>query len=327
MRPSKIAALTAAALSLILPSCTTAQPALPDPSDPYQLRDRVASATGQQFLKDVTIFKWKDHGARVAHLFTWVPEWSTASVPTERQAAADTAYGIVTFLADTAPTLLKLDKANNGNVTVGDINPAIVESYTNAVIPFLGAMVGDPGNVAGFQPLDPLDSTMPRTFAAFTVLGTTATSSADLGAAIVNLTDHYREVLANSLAANPVDDNSISTQVARLAQLFGLAFASELKAPASSPYIFDPEVVRTELDYTLARATIVGPNEDVDRRYFDVGGKLLAPEYVRQHLGEAAWAEYSGMLSRYVARSNSLNGVDSKFSDQLSKTISSNRRR
>lgn len=325
MRPRKIVAITAAALSLILPSCTPAEPVLPDSSDPYQLRDRVASAAGQQFLKEVTIFRWRDRGAKVAHLFSWVPEWSAAETPTKRRAAADTAYAIANFLANTAPTLLNLDNAGNGHVTVGDINPAIVESYADAVIPFLGAMVGDSENSTGFQPLDQLDSSMPRTFAMLTVLESVDSSSADLGAAILKLTDQYRAALANSLADNSAPNN-VSARAIRLAQLFGLAFSSGLKAPDSRPYVFNPEVARTEIDYTLARATIAGPNDDIDRRYFGTDGKLLAPEYVRQHSGEAAWAEYSGMLGRYVARSNSLIGIGGEFSDELNKIISSNHR-
>jgi len=76
----------------------------------------------------------------------------------------------------------------------------------------------------------------------------------------------------------------------------------------------------------LARTTLSEPNEDIDARYFGADGKLLPPEYVREHSGEAAWGEYSGMLGRYVARSNSLIGIGNQFSEELNKIISNNHR-
>lgn len=169
---------------------------------------------------------------------------------------------------------------------------------------------------------------MPRTHATFTVLGSDGEASLDLGTAIVKLADRYREALAVTLKANSVRTDAVDAEVVRVAQLFGLATASGLRAPESSPHIFNAEVAQTEIDCTLAQASVAGPNEDIDRKYFgDNGRTLMQPESVRQQLGEAAWGEYSGMLGRYVARSSSLIDVAGVFSETFSNIVSNNHRK
>ncbi|MCV7360545.1 hypothetical protein [Mycolicibacterium neworleansense] len=279
----------------------------------------MTSDTGQATLSEITEYRWKDHGERAARLFAWIPEWANSKIPENEEMAGETAHAIAVFLADKSSKLLNLNsdsKDDDPRITVGEVNPNIVSSYTQAITPFLAAMVGDTSETSAFEPLDALDGPMPRSYAIFSVLGSDATSSRELGAAIVNLSEQYLDQVSAALKAYPISVESVNTDVRRAAQLLGLAMATGIQSPDSSPLIFNAEIAETELNYALALTSANPMNEDIDAKYFR-DNALIEPEKVRQEFGEAAWDEYSGMLSRYVARSDELRAFSSLFSQTM----------
>ncbi|WP_167838015.1 hypothetical protein, partial [Mycolicibacterium sp. NCC-Tsukiji] len=61
-------------------------------------------------------------------------------------------------------------------------------------------------------------------------------------------------------------------------------------------------IEETELNYLFARATATGPNADISPKYFTNNSELMSPSHVRLQFGEAAWAEYSAMISAFTSR-------------------------
>lgn len=311
--------------ALSLGGCAPSTPDLPQDSSPEEVKALVASADGNSFLKQISTYHWDDRGAAAANLFTWIPEWAGSPDSHRQEVAGQTAYTVATFLGNESPSLLNIEMDQDSqHLTIGDVNPTLVATYTNTVIPYLGSTVGDEPLPRGFKQLDSLDSSMPRTYSMLSVLSTDEASSAKLGQAILELIKGYQKVITDELQSN--DNDAANSATLKLARLVGLASSSGITPPESEPLSFNIGDEQTELDFILARASATGPNSDITPRFFSGDNSLMPPGLVRTRLGEAAWEEYSGMLSRYVARSNDLRNISNSFAHTSDKIVKGNHR-
>jgi len=283
-------------------------PDLPGDPDPKSIHPIAPGPAGQEFLKSVSTYKWGDQSGRVTSWFQWIPAAATGPNPDDRARAAETSHTIAAFLADNADSLQHL----------GTTNPALTQSYTMAVVPYLGSLVTKDPLTAQFPPLDALDSTIPKTRNLLTVLATDPTSSLILGQAIDRQVARYQDDLSEAVRRHPTS-SEIDEPMLRIARLIALAATANVRSidPNSN---WSQGIEETQLNYILARASANAPNADISPRYFTRDGELMSPSRVRLQFGEAAWAEYSAMISAFISRIPNQRAAIDEF-DHMSSTI------
>jgi len=283
-------------------------PELPGDSDPKSIHPIAPGPAGQEFLRSISEYKWGDQSGRITAWLQWIPGAATGPNPDDRARAAETSHTIATFLSD------NLDSLN----AMGDANPALTQSYTMAVVPYLGSLVTKDPLTPQFPPLDALDSPMPKTRSLFMVLATDPTSSLMLGQAIDRQVARYQDDLSQAVQRRPAS-NEVDEPVLRIARLIALAAAARVRSldPNSNWSQGNEE---TELNYILARASATGPNADISPRYFTSNGELMSPSRVRLEFGEAAWADYSAMISAFISHIPNQRAAIAEF-DRMSSTI------
>jgi len=303
--------LSAAVLTFLLfiPGCSHSPPApnLPGDSDPKSIHQLAPGPAGQEFLKSVSTYQWGAQSGRITAWFQWIPGAASAPNPDDRSRAAETSHTIAAFLADNADSLQQL----------GSVNPALTQSYTMAVIPYLGALVTKDPLTPQFSPLDALDGTMPKTRILLSVLGSDPTSSLILGQAIDRQIARYQDDLSEAVRRQPTAPAVTNEPVLAIARLFALAGTAGVRSP--DPNVnWSQGIEETELNFIFARATAAGPNADIPPKYFTNGNALIPPSRVRLQFGEAAWADYSATLSAFVSRAPNQRAAIDEFNRMCS---------
>ncbi|MGV0770944.1 TPR repeat region-containing protein [Mycobacterium syngnathidarum] len=116
---------------------------------------------GQDFLRDITTHEWADDGRAAGSLFEW-----TKDSP-ESKLSAQTANIYADFLGRESEKLLAI----NGNQQIGDLNPELVKSFANGLIPYQDELVTDQPTVdTEFHRLDELTGSMDNTKGLFAVI-------------------------------------------------------------------------------------------------------------------------------------------------------------
>lgn len=288
-------------------SHSSSAPDLPGDSDPRSIHQLARGTAGQDFLKSVSSYQWGDQSGRVTAYFQWIPGAATGPNPDDRARAAETSHTIAAFLADNADSLRQL----------GSVNPALTESYTQAVVPYLGSLVTKDPLTPQFPPLDALDSTMPKTRSMLTVLGTDPTSSLILGQSIDRQVARYQDDLSEVVRRHPSADGAMNEPVLAIARLIALAGTAGIRSPDPNSN-WSQQIEETELNYIFARASTAGPNADIAPKYFTNDGALMPPSRVRRQLGEAAWADYSAMLTAFTSRIATQRAAIAEFNRMIS---------
>lgn len=298
------------AILVVVPGCSHSPqaPELPGDSDPKSIHPIAPGPAGQEFLKSISTYNWGDQSGRITAWLQWIPGTATGPNPDDRARAAETSHTIASFLADNADSLRQL----------GSVNPALTQSYTMAVVPYLGSMVTKDPLTPQFPPLDALDSAMPKTRSLLSVLATDPTSSLILGQAIDRQVARYQDDLSEAVRRHPAS-NEMDEPALGIARLIALAAVANLRSldPNSN---WSQGIEETELNYILARTSATGPNVDISPRYFTSNGELMSPSRVRLQLGEAAWADYSAMISAFISRIPNQRAAVAEF-DRMSSTI------
>ena len=91
---------------------------------------------------------WSDNGAAASTLTDWIDDTATSSNPEAATRAGETAHDVAAFIGDNKDQLL--NQSLFGDATVGANNPDLVQGWAEALEPYQGAMVGDPGDTKGF---------------------------------------------------------------------------------------------------------------------------------------------------------------------------------
>lgn len=313
-------AVILALITLFAPlgACADEAPDLPSDPSPANVHRLVTSPDGDQFLSQLSRHPWGGESLNAADLFAWIAPDADSADPETRKLAAETAYAIATFLADSADALTGStgEGKDDETTTIGAVNPDLTQAYADALIPYLGAMVGDDKADPGFQPLDPLGGGMPRTSAMLGVLNTSSAAGHRLADAVTTVSGRYEEELAESAAANPMSLASNDPRLLRAARLLGLANSSSLRSSTGSK--FEPGDVTTDLQYRLAAKTVHGPNIDLPQQYFNQDGSLMSPNEVREEFGESGWDDYSSKLGAYLAKSPTIALAVNSFRNMFS---------
>jgi hypothetical protein len=281
-------AVGAATALLLSGACAPSSPELPSDASPAAVADRVTGSGGSAFLSDITTYEWPDDGRRAADLLSWIPRDANSSDRATAARAGTTAHALATFLADHYSDIKN---------SVGR-NPALIQSYAGALVPYLGAMVGDPTETSGFEPLDELDSNMPRTASTFAVMNTDAQASAIFAEAANKRGATYQGNFANAVAVDPSSATSPAQHdtLARAARLLGLVGAGNRLAGATSSEMTAAHA-RTEVAYAVASKMLRGPNPYFSPEYLTPDGTLKQPDQVEN----AAWSLYDTQLANYLA--------------------------
>jgi hypothetical protein len=297
------AILAVITLFATLSACGDKAPDIPSDPSPVNVHRLVTGPDGDQFLSRLSRHPWGSESQNAAGLFTWIAPDAASADPETRKLAAETAYAIATFLSDNAGALTGStgEGKEDESTAIGAVNPDLTQAYADALIPYLGAMVGDDKAISGFQPLDPLEGRMPRTSAMLGVLNINSAAGNRLADAVTALAGRYEEDLAESAAADPTLVASNDPSLLRAARLLGLAKSSNLESSTGSR--FEPGDVVTDFQYRLAAKTIRGPNIDLPQQYFNQDGSLMSPDEVRDEFGESGWDDYSSKLGAYLAKS------------------------
>lgn len=294
----------------IVNACSDDAPVLPADSSPQSVRDRLTSQDGDRFLEEISLHPWQNDTDRVTALFSWIPDDATSTDAGRRAMAGQTARALGQFLANNSNELRGGVGSETTKGSVGGVNPELTESYAAALVPYLGAMVGDPRGTSDFESLDPADGAMPRTVAAFAALQTGEAAAEHLSSALAQLVDEYESTFVESAMVDLASVQPGNPSLMRAARLLGAAKSSGFESVGE--YALDAGDVAAQLQYRLARSLVDGPNTDISPQFFD-RSRLLSPNEVRDQLGEASWDEYTNQLSVLLSKRPQLSEAVTHF--------------
>jgi hypothetical protein len=201
--------------------------------------------------------------------------------------AGKTAHAIASFLADERRTVVDSPS-----------NPALWKAYADSLIPYLGATVGDNTGVAGFAPLDGLDSSMPRTSSLFASMTKDDDANRRFAGSATTRADGYEEAFATEVVADPPTARSPRPQsnLSAAARLHALVASG---AHQAHPETSRPTALRaqTRLAYTVARLKARAGDPTIDPKFFDDSGRLIPPD----HIDDSDWSIYDSQLSVFLA--------------------------
>jgi hypothetical protein len=312
----RTAVVVIVALIGILGACGHSSPKLPSDTRPESVHDLITGPDGDQFLHDISTYKWGGDSRCVTDLFTWIPRDATSANEQQKTSAGETAHAIATFLADNS------DGERSSQASIGAVNPELTQMYADVVIPYLSAMVGESAGTAGFRPLDGLQGAMPRTAAVFGVLITDSTASSHLADAIGTVADNFEQRFADLAAADPtLSAARNSADLVHAARLLGLA--SSMGLSRTDGATFQPGDVVADLQFRLAARMTKGPNVDLPQQYFKSDGSLMSPQEVRAMSGEFGWEDYTSKMSAYRAKYPVLTNAVNEFQREFSTAVDS----
>lgn len=279
--------VTAALSTLLLAGCTgRALPQLPPSSNSVAVADRLTGPDGDKFLGDVVSASWSDGGREAAQVFAWIPQDALSTDEAAAVRAGSSAHAVASYIAD-----------NRQSVAGLPANPALWQSLSRVLIPYLGAMIGDATEVAGFEPLDGPRSQMRRTSALFAAMDKDPDAIRALTDAASQRAKNYGASFAASAVADPAtaDRGDAQRQLNLAARLRSLVDTGahladpEREAPA-------PAHAQTEIGYQVVSLTAKPGDPHIDARFFRAG-RLLSPS----EIPESEWSLYDSQMTVYLA--------------------------
>lgn len=195
-------------------------------TDPATNRPR-----GEDFLRNLTVHAWTDDGQAARTLTDWIDDGAQSSDPIIQLRAGETAESIAKFLGDPANDLLHLQEStlNQHDFTsAGQRNPALIQSYAEALIPYQGELVGD-DKMRGFEPIEDITSSdLSHTRQLFAVLDSDPTAAENFNGHAFDKVAEFQQQYADLAGRNPMldDPGAINDQrsqgMARAGLLAGL---------------------------------------------------------------------------------------------------------
>lgn len=288
---------TVVALCVLLLGCGShAVPELPSSADRAAIIETVTGPEGHKFLRDITAAKWNDGGREAADLFAWISPDAQSPDLSIATSAGRTARSIASFLSDE-------------NVSDDPKNPALWQMYARSLIPYLGATVGDPSGVAGFGPLDELDSEMRHSAGMFAAMTKDAEANRAYTDAASKMAQVYEDAFAETAVSDPMqaDQGNAQRDLLRAARLRGLI--------AVGAFVAEPQVGRptaakaqTEVAYRVA-SLIARPGDPHINPEFFVADRLKSPA----EISDAEWSLYDTQLTVFLAPSPRINDAIARF--------------
>ncbi len=135
---------------------------------------------GEDFLNNLTKHDWTDDGQAARTLTDWIDDAAKSNDPITQLRAGETAESIAKYLGNPDNKLLHLQESTLNNhdfTTAGLRNPALIQSYAEALIPFQGELVGE-DKMPGFSAIENItESDLPKTRELFAVLDSDETAA------------------------------------------------------------------------------------------------------------------------------------------------------
>jgi hypothetical protein len=282
-----------------LVSCTSHhEPELPSTSDTAAIAGRITGPDGQTFLREITTAAWDDDGRRAAELFEWVPRDAASTDPAVATRAGQTAHAVGAFLAD-----------NRNELTSAPANPALWQSYSKSLTPYIGAMVGDPTGTRGFEQLDEINSDLSRTASLFATMTKDAQANRAFIDAAAALAHTLESAFAKAAVADPVrpaTDDAVEGLM-RAAYLRALVDTGRYLADPKSPRP-TPRLAQTELKYQIVSLTARPTDPHINSEFFK-NGRLLS----LQDIAKTDWSIYDNQLSTYLVAYPQIRAMVNEF--------------
>ncbi|MGV0770943.1 hypothetical protein [Mycobacterium syngnathidarum] len=273
-------------LALVVGCTSHEAPVLPASNDASGISEQLDGAAGAAFLRDITSASWDDGGRRAGELFAWIPRDSRSTDQTAATRAGKSAHAIASFLADARK-----------KVAGAPANPALWQAFAQSLVPYLGAMVGDDTDVAGFEPLDDPGSQMRHTASLFAALTKNPDANRIFTDAASARAHTYEAAFAKAAAAEPflADRGAAQIDLLRSARLRSLAATGNHLANPNSD---KPASTRaqTELAYQVVSLTARPDDPHINEEFFR-DGRLLPPS----EIAAEDWSIYDSQLSVYLA--------------------------
>jgi hypothetical protein len=253
---------------------------LPPASDSAAVAARVTGPDGQTFLREITTAAWDDDGRRAAELFAWIPRDAASTDHAVATRAGQTSHAIATFLSE------------NRDVTKdAPANPALWQSFSQSLIPYLGAMVGDDTGIADFAPLDGLNTPMSKTVSLFAAMSKDADVSKHFTDAAAARAHTYEAEFAKLALALPFSADMGEAQKVLL-QAARLRAIVDASVRVINPQADIPWALRmTEVSYQVASLTVRPDDPHINTEFFR-DGRLLPPD----EIAKTDWSIYDTQL-------------------------------
>ena len=263
-------------LLAVLVGCGRA-PGLPaDDAATYQL---LTGANGQDFLRQISFHAWDDGGKSAAERLSWITRDAQSLDAGAAERAGLAAHAIATFLADNRDELARISAGWFGlqHRAVGQLNPALVNGYASALIPFQGALVGDVKSVRGFSIIgDGLDLSSARNV--FAVIDTNADAGKRFNEAAYERVRGCLQTYAEAVVSKDVDN---LVDIRHAADLAGVVEGGQRKSGNSAVDTRRAQYSINWAGYELAAAMGARPGgPDIPDQYFTADGRLKRPDEV-----------------------------------------------
>ncbi|SRX94552.1 hypothetical protein MSP7336_02809 [Mycobacterium shimoidei] len=136
--------------------------------------DVLTGPNGQTLLQNMSTHDWADNGAAASTLTNWIHDAAGSSNDAVATRAGETAHALASYLgSDAGKGLLNIETNpfTHTHTTVGQLNPDLLRGYSNALIPYQDAMVGDYHGTKGFTALDGFEhGELPKTRQLFAIM-------------------------------------------------------------------------------------------------------------------------------------------------------------
>ena len=171
-------------------------------TDPFTQRPH-----GETVLQNISQHDWADDGAAARTMTDWIDDAANSGNERLETRAGETAQAVADYLGNHGTDLLHLQEhpagLNPGDISVGERNPALIQGFAEALIPFQDALVGVDDS-PGFHPIDDISSgNMSKTQALFAAIDSDSTAANNFNAHAYNNVVEFQKEFAQLAGENP----------------------------------------------------------------------------------------------------------------------------
>ncbi|OMC27968.1 hypothetical protein A5740_20595 [Mycobacterium sp. GA-1841] len=179
-------------------------------------------------------------------------------------------------------------------------NAALLTGYAKALSPFQSTMIGDSRRTSEFQPLDNLESGLPRTARVFSAIVSASDARKHFAGAAESLAETYEGKFTEFAAANPTlpDGRIERSYVLWSARLRGL-LARSITLADSVDKASGSAGATTQLRFAIVSRMVHGSDPRISPQYFTDEGTLIDPAKLQGGLLSLYSAQLVNYLSTY----------------------------
>lgn len=303
-----------AAMLIAVSACGSSPPELP-PDSPSAMVEVLTSDTGNADLKKLTTYEWDDDGAAVGAQFTWIGENAASTDGAVAAQAAQAAAALAEFLIADHAALMAVGSGFLGlsKVPAAQLNPLLVRSYSAALAPFFGDLVG--GQQQAFETVRTEVLADPS---ALRNLLSVLVADPEAGRTAVETARVAAERYEDAAAADPPGGDESVTDLTAAGSLLGSSFGAVKQEGSDIPTRTSGEALNdmaVRIASTLVRSD---PNPAKVSKYVQ-DGALMTPDEVERTFSNAAMRTYFLDLQDYISTKGFGDGL-SAFQDAFKAT-------